>query len=114
MPLDCTADLRLGAGNLQVEMDTDRRRRQIVERFVEMQLVVRSGHTRMADDEPLGDVELDEVGSDLNRHPQRLERVLGRERCGASMADDERTFLSLAQNHLRSVNFDRGRTRTSA
>ena len=60
----------------------------------------------MPDHEALADVELDQVGAGRHRRRERFERVLGRLRRRAAVADHERAAARMAQIHLVRLNFD--------
>ncbi len=76
---------------LQVEVDAHVERREVLERLVEgrRRRAERADAVREREDPvpAADDVELDHVDAELDGERERLERVLGRERRGAAMAD---------------------------
>ena len=95
----------LRALRLQVEVDAHARRAQQLEHVVEGRQSVCRGGAVVRDDERLAervDVELDQVAAELDREPDRLERVLGSERGRAAMADPQRPAVAPRElDHVR-------------
>src|SRR5262249_20062412 len=75
--------------------------RQIGESIVERRRLLGARGAGVLDQQPLGDVELDQVGAGGDRRPEPGERVLGGQRRGASVPDDERAPSRMAQKHPR-------------
>ena len=111
-------DVPLDPGRLHVDLDADRR----VARGTRARR--RGGgpsraRASMAEQQAGADVELHGVRAGLDRRRERLDRVLGRERRGAAVADHERAAVAAAHDHgraRRTIASSRGavRCRTSS
>ncbi len=100
MAPDRVDHLLLVAGALDVEVHADVVRRQERERLVQRQRALGHLAVRVCEPQVGADVELDEVRAGSDGRLQRRERVLGRDRGRAAMADDDRRAVATPEIHV--------------
>src|SRR5581483_4161640 len=88
-------------GQLDVEVQADRVRAQLLERLVERQRLVGQLVERVPDAQAGRDVELDDVGAGGDGERERRRRVLRGERRRSPVPDDERRPVAPAEVHAR-------------